>query len=889
MATVILGNQLSGAPTLRGFFANREIHVAPTTTGADLTVPASGFIDALGLWWRATATGWSLMLGIYDIGGNGLPITLLARTAAIPFTATGVAAGVNVEATLDWVNTSAAPGSIPKVGSTPGRLKVPANMQVGLIWYVFPTGSTTPGGAVQTGTIGSAANGTWQGANTTKMLRNNFSWAITDALFLPGIYAVLNVPDPPIAALSTPANAASISEASPVLSGTFTPGEAGDTLSAYQVEVWLDAGTSPLRDSGVRTATSTQQANGTWQYTYDGPTLVANGAYKWRARVQATGGGWSAYTAFRTFTTPPPDPTGYIDLLTSAVPANGAKIDRPDQMTWAARWVHNLNDPMDRAQIQLRNPDGTTYLTSAEINKAVAAPIPTSPPGKLFTISYAEALAAGLNGSALPAGRTFHAYIRGRAQAANEWSAYAGPLIFRTNALAGTPEMVSPADSTAFSTRPQLIVRGYDPDPEDVPGTDTIWQFEILRVSTNTSVTVDAGSYVPGTTPSLNEARFQLTSTEVPAFDTYRWRARSVEAAAGPAGTSPWSAWRTFAFNSGPTAVITSPTPNESVPTSAIRITWTNSEAQKFYQVQVFEQGSDARRYVTTVIASTNLYHDIPLDALPPNIPYYVRVTVFNEASIQGTSADVRFTIVPGSIVALRNVTVVVQQLSGDVEPTTPEIAWERSAHPEARFRSYLVRRYETSKGRATAVLVAEIRDIGQTTLRDYHAPPGVDLTYLVSQRGTNDAGDVTESAAVSLAARVDLLTPVIVALSNPSLNRFLMRSQQAGPPSEKSKPRRSVVQTWGAEGLPTVFKAPGVQKVLNGKFTIATDDYGDVEAKKQAIERVLASGSLVSFRKGTQRYWVDIADNDITPGDTVGTWDVTLQLEQTAYREILG
>lgn len=881
MAISTLGNKLSGSPTLREFYTYWQHYVKPTTP---LQVLQAGFIESLGLWLQGPVSSY-LYLGVYAVDAAGVPTSMLARTARLSYPSIQNAAGYNMEGPLDWVNVVAAPGSLPKTETTPARLYLPANTTVALAWLAYPP---TSGPDMYFGSTDADGNKTAYIRHHALTYALQSPFAHTDVLltYAPGIYATFNVPDVPAAALTTPTASASIVDDTPVLSGTFSSATTFDTFAAYQVEVWLNAGTVPLRDSGVRATTPTEQATKAWLYTYDGPDLAGGQTYKWRARVQATGGGWSPYTVFRTFSIPL---EGGVDLATGAVPAAGSKIDRPDLMTWAARWYHTAGEAMNAVRIVITNADGSPFRESAAIAKAVTGTIPGSPPGTLFTVSQAEAAAAGVGGDTLLPGRTYHAYMQGRSAVSGAFSALAGPLIFRTNALAGVPIPLSPPDGVFLSARPTVIVQGYDPDTDDTPGSDTIWQFEVRRVATSTSVIVNADSYVLGATPDLNEARLTLGPAQVPGFGVYQWRARSVEAAAGPAGTSAWTAWRTFTYNAGPTVTITEPTASEQVQVSDLRVEWTNSEPQKLYQVQVFRRDDNVRVYVTSVFASDRLYHDIPTGALPPGVSYYVRVSAWNTSNIQGTSLDRGFTVVAGAVVPLKNVSVVVQQIPSDVEPTTPAILWGRSGLPESRFIGYAVRRYVTAEGILSAVPVALVSDLAQLGVRDYHAPPGVGLTYLVSQQGVNDAGATTESEAVVVTAQVNLTTPVIVGIDNPPTLRFPIHWQQDGPPSEKAKPRRAVYQTWGAGGKPTIAKAPGVQETRAARCTLLTDSYGSAQAKRLRVKALIASGTLVSYRNGRERLWMDIADSDISPGDSPGSYDVTLSLEETAYQESTG
>lgn len=101
----------------------------------------------------------------------------------------------------------------------------------------------------------------------------------------------------------------------PQLSGTRSDPDAGDSMSAVQIVVYEDDGTTVLWDSGSLIQTGTS-----FTRTYDGDALDWATFYKWKVRTKDVDGLWGPYSSLQRFQTvdgTPPDPVTGLSATTT--------------------------------------------------------------------------------------------------------------------------------------------------------------------------------------------------------------------------------------------------------------------------------------------------------------------------------------------------------------------------------------------------------------------------------------------------------------------------------------------------------------------------------------------------------------------------------------------
>jgi hypothetical protein len=129
------------------------------------------------------------------------------------------------------------------------------------------------------------------------------------APYLTLTYTTNVAPNSPVS--TDPSGDEVVSTLLPFLSGTFSDPDSGDSMSAYQVQMYQDDGTTLLWDSGTLAKTGTTFSK---QYPSSATVLVFGDFYQWRARTRDAAGLWGPWTSMQRFQvvddTPPDAITG---------------------------------------------------------------------------------------------------------------------------------------------------------------------------------------------------------------------------------------------------------------------------------------------------------------------------------------------------------------------------------------------------------------------------------------------------------------------------------------------------------------------------------------------------------------------------------------------------
>ena len=359
---------------------------------------------------------------------------------------------------------------------------------------------------------------------------------------------------------------------SPTLLGTRSDPDSGDYITAYQIRLYLDNGTTLKWDSGTVTQTGTSI---TFSKVYAGPPLEGNTFYKWQARTRDKGGLWGTYSALQRFeaNTAPNPPTLSItqspdsDILT---------------LTPTINITHSDNDIGDSKMYGYRavvsSPTVAGLWDSGDVDTS-GAPVTTT------SIVYA--------GPAL-SWATRYTYS-GRTKDSNGvWGPYETKS-FTTHATA-VPVSLSPSGESANLVPTFEGVRGHN--------NDTLTSYQIILYAADGVTQIwDSGVL---TTNIASGASFSklYTGTALTLGTSYKWKAR-VTASVG--GTSAYSALQTFTTLGDATTLTLSYTPVTNGKVTSLTPTLTGSRASAFtnYTVEVYPETSTSANLGTAIFTDT--------------------------------------------------------------------------------------------------------------------------------------------------------------------------------------------------------------------------------------------------------------------------------------------
>lgn len=323
----------------------------------------------------------------------------------------------------------------------------------------------------------------------------------------------------------------------PTLTGSFSDPNSGDSLSAIQVIVYADDGTTIVEDSGTLAASGQ-----TFSRTV-ATTLTGNTFYKWKVRTRDAGSLWGPYTALQRFkaNSSPPVPSGLL-------PAHGGTIGT---LTPVFSGLSDDADPGD----QLAFAQVIVYSDAAGAT-VVWASTELAATGSTFSITYA--------GPGLSQGTTY--YWKARVRDTNgAYSDYTSLKSFITPAT-GTPFNLSPANTKVNTLTPTLAATA--------ASTMNAYQI-IVYESDGTTVKHDTG-----TVGASGTAISHLYAGSALSFGSkYQWAVRARDSVTNI--FSAYTANQPFWTNSSPTASQSSPSNGEVVGTLTPAFTSVFSDTDK--------------------------------------------------------------------------------------------------------------------------------------------------------------------------------------------------------------------------------------------------------------------------------------------------------------------
>lgn len=380
-------------------------------------------------------------------------------------------------------------------------------------------------------------------------------------------YSTNTAPNAPISL--APTGGAVINSLAPTFTGTSSDPDAGDSMGGYQIQVYNNAETTLIWDSGTIAAAGAT----TFSKTYSGAALTGNTFYTWRARTYDKAGAWGPYSAFQQFkvNSPPSAPT---------VSISGTASDETT-LTPVLYVTHHDPDPSDGSMhgyrvLVYRTSDGAVMWDTG--NTSVT-------PTTTLSLTYAGP------GLAWQTAYHFYAYTE---DSNGAWGPWSSSFSFTTHST-GVPVSLSPSGGGASS--------GLAPTLAGSRGSsaDTLTSANVqVYDSTGTTLIWDSGTFTAGVTSTAFSKAYGGSTLAY--ATTYTWRAR-VTGSIG--GTSAWSALQTFVTPASGSPVQTAPV-GSPITTLTPSVQFSRTASYNAYQLVFYEANGSTVHWSSGTVGVTS-------------------------------------------------------------------------------------------------------------------------------------------------------------------------------------------------------------------------------------------------------------------------------------------
>lgn len=490
-----------------------------------LTMPTGGpwEVTRLGAWLAGKDEVCDFKLCIWSSSGS-----LLASSATITAASMAFALGNNVKYEADI-----------------GPVEVNGGVQVFVGFARDPADNVQFG--TRSGTRYQKYSSTWPAS-----MSGNSSVSAAIGAYIANYQDANTAPNAPTS-LSPTGNAVVSSGTAPVVSGTRSDPDSGDYITAYQIVVYEDNGTTIIQDTGKISVSGTP--------TTFSRTLALNGAHKyvkWKARTWDKKGVAGPYSAQQRF-------------YANAVPATPAAptVETDDLVPDISGSFSDPGDTLAAVQIEV------TLNASPYTSKWASGDLATS--GTAWTKVYA--------GSALAWGTAYRARYRVKDShgAYSSWSSW----------KSWTPvQPVGPDNNTPRTTNPRLSSL----TPTLTVGHSVSFRNDEVQVNTKsdgtgTSLwykTWDGADYAAVTSKARDYA-----GTTLSYGGTYYWRSRIENSSDG--AISQWSAWHPIRINATPNS------PSGLTPTGGVTLTTLTPTLAWAFSDPDADQGDEQSAYTIEV------------------------------------------------------------------------------------------------------------------------------------------------------------------------------------------------------------------------------------------------------------------------------------------------
>lgn len=576
----------------------------------------------------------------------------------------------------------------------------------------------------------------------------------------------------------TPSGTVSSGDLTPTIGSNFSDpnetlpnGAAFDYVNRVYIQVRRKSDAVMFWDTNYA-ATSSEQSSGVTAKAYAGTVLVPGTTYQVRIKHSDRAGAQSLWSGWTDFTV-----AGGGSVTGAGGVAGKQNSTTPGPFT--AVWNHPTPLNATAAIIRIEDDAGNVLQTMSQGSPKVVSVAN----GGTISLTWAD---TGF--TALARTTDVNNPYRWRMQAkdsAGVWSDWSGSRSFTVNATPGTPRRVAPPAGGTVTALPIIKMRVTDIDDAMNALTLTL---ELKRADTTTVTrTMTFANYIyasDGVTITDADYTYQTTATDVPSFQTMQYRAKASDGTS----ESPYNAYNSFAYVSGPVVTITAPTAAQVLTKATTRITWTvpSGGPQVKYRVEIDEINPatgdiivGAIRYDTGDVVSTNLFHDVATGFFRNGKNYQLTVTVTNATPLSGASTQL-FSISYTPPATVNGFSVIPFALHAATDTDANRLEWDASLEPVDSFRGYDI--YRTALGSApgtTGIVTADVEELGQrkwlqrlpnpaqTTFVDANVQSGVAYQYELVQT-VKVGSDELSSVAATANASVQIPHVVLSSALNP-------------------------------------------------------------------------------------------------------------------------
>lgn len=415
-----------------------------------------------------------------------------------------------------------------------------------------------------------------------------FSREASDTTSIPYIDVTINANTSPSAPINlAPTGNALKNTLTPAFTGQNSDPDAGDYISAVQVKVFKNDGTTPQWDSGTidvaGSPTTFSVTYGQQVGIFSPVPLVGNSSYKWQARTADKAGAWStAWSALQQFKVNTPPLAASVTIVET--PTNDVPTSTP-----TVSITHNDQDP----------GDSLMYGYKIQVQYASTV-IYDGPAVSLASIDRANTKRVTLPTLAPPDGNPWGKSYRVKAQTKDSndaWGAYSAWFDFTTHKT-GVPINLDPTgDNIIAGTTPTFI-------GQRASTTDTIESYRIILFDDSLTQIWDAGTLTTGITNGNTFSKTYAGSLSSGTF--YQWKALLTSSVGGVSDYSTLQRFRTPSDVTVPTQ--TAPLGvGISGGTGGSRPAFTGERATTFnrYQVEVYPSTANAGNMGTYTASTT--------------------------------------------------------------------------------------------------------------------------------------------------------------------------------------------------------------------------------------------------------------------------------------------
>lgn len=586
-----------------------------------------------------------------------------------------------------------------------------------------------------------------------------------------------------------------------------------DSLSAYQFEVWNDAGTTRLQTSNKLNATTAQKTARRALWT---PATLSAGRFQFRCILYDRFGTPSRQASWRVTVS-----TGGAMVNPRLVPGalvapNVTNFQSPN---FGGQWTSAAGVSTATMQTRVLNEDGT--IARALDDRAFVVPA-----GASFTLFMEPR-----GWAPLPTGKRYQIELKAMDQFGGDTPWVRTPL-FLVNGPPNTPTRRSRGPSPSYTTRAIVSATLTDPDHDS---SELVPDFRVRPLN-------DTGAGVAIAATYLGEDEWEAanTATSMPTLGSYQW---SVAVTDPYGASSARSTWYGVNWVTPATITITAPA-SGTIGTGRPTVTATADRAIASYRVRLIETVTGGATLIASdsgTVVAASISHTVPAGKLRNGRTYTIDVAVTTADGLT-TTATATVTVSYTAPAALSNVTAapIPAAFENPADPASwsiIQVSWTpptTTAIPDDQFGGYLLRRRSVTTG--VEETVALQRGRGEAVYRDRTPQSGETYAYTPVALRLINLLDWVESAPVSVQAVVRLRHTIISEIAPDGLSLPLRYWSRRGDAPQRDI---EIIPTLGRKAV--AFQGLTDYAVISGQFTVlAQPEVGATVEDQLAVAREL-------------------------------------------------